>query len=345
MDEIKFVDDADVKSLFSSNETESETGVEQIAPEDLKSMFSGEDDDPAKTDDPENTEAKATENASQINYSEVAKQLGFDDEVSDLESLKNLIENKISSGIDEDTRRVKEALEYGVDSKDINEFEETIKYLHSITKDVLIQESEESDNIRKRLILQDLYNKGVEEKEAVQEVKRIFKEGKDIEEAEKALENNKKYFSTEYKKLIEEAKKNADEYKNGIDKQTAEIRDSIMNNGFMGIDVDEITKKKAMKNISEPVYKDPETGENLTAIQKYQRENPTDFLKNLSMIFTLTDGFKSLDKIVDPIVKKKMNKQIGDVEDVLKNPSSNEGNLKMVTNESTSSNSRFKFAI
>lgn len=354
MDDKKFLDDADVKSLFADNEAgeSSETGdqppsnenVLEIPSEELKVIFSDNDDTENNETEPAQEEQKQPDN-SNVNFSDIAKQLGFDEDVNDIESLKSLIEDRITNGISEDTRRVKEALENGVDAKDISEYEETLKYLHSITKDILIDESEESDNVRRRLILQDLLNRGVDEKEAVSEVKKIFKEGRDIEEAEKALAANKKYFRKEYDDLLDEAKRKSDEYNSSIEKQTADIKDAIFNKGFMDLDLDDKTKNIAMKNISDPMYKDPDTGESLTAIQKYQRENPVDFLKNLAMMFTLTDGFKNMNKIIDPLVKKKMNKQIEDVEDVLKNPSKANSNLKMVTNESSSSANRFKFAI
>lgn len=54
------------------------------------------------------------------------------------------------------------------------------------------------------------------------------------------------------------------------------------------------------------IYKDPETGEYYTAIQKYEKDNRVDFLKYLGLIFTLTDGFKSLDGLVKGKVKKEV---------------------------------------
>lgn len=356
MDGIKFLDDSDIKTLFDENaETDAgssgsaettenpDDNIKEVSDSDLGSYFS--ENEPAK--DPEEKPAEDDKKSSggEVNYSDIAKQLGLKGEVTDIESLRNLIEEKISNGIDDDTKRVKEALEYGVDAKDIQEFEQTLEYLHSITNDILIQESEESDNVRRRLILQDYLNRGVDEKEAVEEVKKIFKEGRDIEAAKSALASNKKYFQTEYQKMIDEAKAEADKYKSHVDKQTEELNDSIMKNGFMDIDVSDQLKRKAFKNISDPIYKDQNTGEQITAIQKYQRENPIDFLRNLSMIFTLTDGFKNIDNVIEPIVKKRMANEVKGMEDLLKNPSSSDSNLRMVTSESTSNSGRFKFGI
>ena len=344
MEGIKFLDDSDIKSMFDDNE---ESNEPKIGGEELKSAFNNnETSEEVNANEQQTNNAETTNDSKSIDYQEIANQLGLEGEVTDIESLRELVNNTITNGLDEDTRRVKEALESGADSNDVYEFEETLKYLHSITKDTLLEESEEADNTRRKLILQDFINQGIDEKEAVERVKKIFKEGKDIEEAERALDENKKFFRQEYQRLIDEAKNQQDEYKGKIDKQTADLKDMIYNSNFMSIDVDEKTKKLALKNISEPIYRDKETGDMLTALQKYQRENPTAFLHNLTMLYTLTNGFKSLDNIVNPIVKKRMNKQINDVEDVLRNPSISDGSLKMVTPSSSKhSDSRFKFGI
>jgi len=46
-----------------------------------------------------------------------------------------------------------------------------------------------------------------------------------------------------------------------------------------------------LDNIIKPVWTNPETGEKLTAIQKYEAENRVEFLKKVGIIYTLTDGF------------------------------------------------------
>ena len=44
----------------------------------------------------------------------------------------------------------------------------------------------------------------------------------------------------------------------------------------------------------------------MTAIQKYERENSTDFLKYVGFLFTMTDGFKNLDGLVKSKVRKEV---------------------------------------
>jgi hypothetical protein len=80
------------------------------------------------------------------------------------------------------------------------------------------------------------------------------------------------------------------------------------------------------------VYKDPETGEYLTAIQKYEQENHTDFMKYVGLIYTLTDGFKNLDGLVKGKVNKEMKKGLKNLENTLNNSTRNhDGTLNFVT--------------
>ncbi len=48
-------------------------------------------------------------------------------------------------------------------------------------------------------------------------------------------------------------------------------------------------------------------------------ENRTDFLKNIGLLFTLTDGFKNLDGLVKGKVKKEVNKGLRELEHTLNN--------------------------
>ena len=101
---------------------------------------------------------------------------------------------------------------------------------------------------------------------------------------------------------------------------------------FGDLSVDKFTRQKIYDNLSKPVYKDPETGQYYTAIQKYELEHRTDFLKNLGLIFTLTNGFKSFDNLVKNKVKKEVKKGLRQLEDTLNNTSrSSDGNLRYVS--------------
>lgn len=65
------------------------------------------------------------------------------------------------------------------------------------------------------------------------------------------------------------------------------------------------------------MFRDPKTGETMTAIQKYERENSTDFLKYVGLLFTMTDGFKNLDGLVKGKVRKEVKKGMRELESKL----------------------------
>lgn len=376
MDGIKFLDDADVKSLFEDNDEPTEnqeddgTGgnVTNISDEEAADIFNNNGKDSNEEDNPEKDEEKVeqnttkqeeqrtepTNNQQNVDFSSIAKQFADegvweldDEEVKDADSFKSLIKKAIENGIDEKTKRISELLDMGADSKDIKEFEDTIEYLHGIQNEDILAEGEDGDNLRRRLIMQDLINNGVDEQEAVTKVKEIFKKGNDITEAKKALQANKDYFQKAYKEMAEEQRKKADEWDKSVQKQTEELKTSIMSNDkFLGeLDIDEKIKKQALANLSEPKYKDKQSGQMLTAIQRYERENKTEFLKNLGLVFTLTDGFKNMDKLVNKAVNRRVNNEISGIEDLLKNPSGSDASLSMVTSANDNRLNKFTFGV
>lgn len=367
MEGVKFLDDDEITALFTEEpEPEKADNVLTMSNEEAARMFDNNPTDdtieepepqPEPQPAPQKQSEKVEEPKSNIDFASIAKQfsdegifqeLSSDDlsNIKDVDSFKRLISEAINNGIDETTRRVNEALELGVDRNDVVEFEETIKFLHAIKKEDILGETAESDNLRHKLILQNFINEGMDQKEAVEAVKLIFKDGNDITEAEKALQSNKEYFQKAYRDAIEEKRKEEEVWKSDIETQTKNIKTAIMDSSkYLGeIELDENTKKLAFKNLSEPTYKDRKTGELLTAIQQYERNNKTEFLKNLGILFTLTDGFKNLNKLVNSTVRRRVNKEINDIESVLRNPSNNESNLKMVTNTG-SERSMFKFDV
>ena len=61
-------------------------------------------------------------------------------------------------------------------------------------------------------------------------------------------------------------------------------------------------------------------------------EHRTDFLKNIGLLFTLTDGFKNLDGLVKGKVKKEVKKGLRELENTLNNTArTSDGNLKYVS--------------
>ena len=195
-------------------------------------------------------------------------------------------------------------------------------------------EDTQGENLRKQLIYQDFINRGYNKDRALKMVERSFNAGTDIDDAKEALKSNRDFFQDEYNALIEEAKKAQEKEEINRKEQAEKLKKSILEDKkFFGeIEVDKTTRQKVFDNISKPVWKDPETGEYYTALQKYEMDNHSDFMKNVGLLFTLTDGFKSLDKLVKGKVKKEVGKGLRGLEHVLNTTSrDSNGNLKFVS--------------
>lgn len=262
--------------------------------------------------------------------------------VETAEDFRDLIEAQINAGLDERQKRVSDALNYGVEPSDIRKYEGTLNYLATITDASLNEESEKGEQLRRQLIYQDFINKGYTPAKAEKFTKRTIDAGTDIEDAKEALQSNKEYFQGEYDRLVSNAKveveKEAEERKVLVGK----MKDSIMKDKqlFGDIEIDSSTRKKAVDNISKPIYKDPETGEYYTALQKYEMEHRADFIKYVGLVYTMTNGFKDFDSFTKGKVKREVKKGLRELESTLRNTKSNSGgNLQLVTNKSDDDNS------
>ena len=254
--------------------------------------------------------------------------------VTDAESLHEAIEAEVQARFDDGQKRVLKALENGVRPDDIRNYETTLNNLASIKDEHLREESEKGEQLRYNLIFQDYLNQGMKPEKAEKFAKQSIDAGTDIEDAKEALQSNKEFFQKKYNSLLEDAQKKADEDKAERQRQADKLKDSIMKDKtLMGdMEINQDVRKKIFENVFKPVYKDPETGEYLTAIQKYETEHRSDFLKYVSLFFTMTNGFKDFDSLTKGKVKKEVRKGLSELEKTLNGTKRNsDGSLKMVT--------------
>lgn len=327
------------------NTTEVNVDTETLFTEEPESVSSDED-----SEDKEGTKSDKDKSDSPKKnfYSSIAKALKEDGVFPDLddESLKSIenpedfaaiVEKQIQQKLDDKQKRIDEALTVGVEPTEIKKYENSISYLKSITEDAIINETAEGEQLRKQLIFQDFINRGYSKERATREVQKSLNTGTDIEDAKEALQSNLDYFTEEYEDLINEAKeaqKAADATKAA---QMENLKTTILSadKTFTDIQINQATRQKIFDNIAKPVYTDEKTGEKLTAIQKYERENRVDFLKNISMVFTLTDGFKNFDGLIKNKVRKELNKGIKELEHTINNTSrTTNGSLNFVSGAS-----------
>ena len=254
----------------------------------------------------------------------------------DAETFSDLIETEVNARFDEKQQRILKALDNGVEPTDIRKYEGTLRYIDSITDAAIAEENEKGEQLRYSLIYQDFINKGYEANDAKKFADRSVNAGTDVEDAKEALIRNKKYFTDAYNSLLKEAQEQADEEKAERAAQAKQLQTSLLKDKQLlgDLDINQDIRKKAFELISKPVYKDPETGQYMTAIQKYENEHRTDFLKYTGLIFALTNGFKDFDSFAKGKVKKEMKKGLRDLEQTLNNTRrNNDGSLKMVTSQ------------
>lgn len=322
-------------------ETTEVVDVDNLFTETPESVGSGKEN----TEEKEDTTPKGNGTSPKNFYSSIAKALkeegifpNLDDEglskVKDPEDFRDLIDQQIKAGLDERQKKIDEALNAGVEPTEIRKYENAINFLGSIKEENISDEGDKGEKLRKDLIYQDFINRGYSKERAAREVQKSFNAGTDIDDAKEALESNIGFFKDKYDELINDAKSEAEQEENERKKQAEKLKSSILNDKevFGDLSVDKSTRQKIYDNIAKPVYKDPETGEYFTAIQKYEMENRTDFLKNIGLLFTLTDGFKNLDGLVKGKVKKEVNKGLRELEHTLNNTArTSDGNLKFVS--------------
>lgn len=277
-------------------------------------------------------------------YSSIAKAFADDGIFPDLneediskietpEDFRTLIESKISSELDDRYKRIDKALGIGVEPDIIKQYEGALNYLESIQQSSIEDENEQGEELRKKLIYQDFINRGYSQERAQKEVDKSIKGGTDIEDAKEALQGNKDFYKTAYDKVLKDAEEAAEKSKKEQKEQIDTLKKSILEDKkfFGDLDIDRSTRQRVLDNILKPVHKDKNTGELYTAIQQYEMENKIDFIKNLGLIFTLTNGFKDLSGFIKGKVRKEVKRGISELENVLNNTQrTSDGNLNFM---------------
>ena len=334
------------KENSQENNQEPHINNEETTEVDAENLFDEPEGVSSKEKEKEDTNSEKVSTSPNKNFfSSVAKAFAEEgifpdlneDEIANIntaESFREIIDKQIQSQLSERQKRADEALNAGLEPDDIRKYENTLSYLEEVTDNKLEEETTEGEELRKRLIYQDYINRGFSQERATKEVKRSIDSGNDIEDAKEALNSNKEYFKSQYNKLLNDAKEEQKKYEQERKNQAEQLKKSIIEEKkvFGDIEVDKPTRQRIFDNLSKPIYKDEETGTYMTALQKYQHDNPNEFIKNVSTIFTLTDGFKNLNKLVKGKVNKEIKKGFRDLENALNNTArTSDGNINFAS--------------
>ena len=291
---------------------------------------------------PESSEAEENTSPESI-YSSIAEALmdeGFfsdlTDDVKNCQSAADLVElfkKHNQSMLDDEQKRISQALNDGVQPSAISTMERTLKYLNSITKENIEDESDDGIKLRQQLIYNDYINKGFSQQRASDLVKRAFDSGTDVEDAIEALTSNKTHFKSKYDNLLAEARAAKQKEIDDLNARKENLKKSILDEkkAFGELEVDKKTRQRVYEVLTKPYYKDKETGEYMSEIDKYEMEHPEDFDKYMAYFYVLTNGFTSLDNVTKSVEKKVTKAGLKKLEQVVNSTQRNsDGSLRLV---------------
>ena len=343
----------EVETPKDKEEKENKEATEVV---DVNSLFTEEPESVGSGDNNKEKEDTSSKEGTSPNfYSSIAKTFAEDgvfqnldeealSKVNDAESFLDLVEQQVQSKLDEKQKRIDQALNAGIEPTQIQRFENNMKILNSITEDSISEEGEKGENLRKNIIYEDYIQKGFSKERAIKAVERSIAAGTDIEDAKEALQSCKDQVNKAYNDAIKEAEEEKANEEKELKEQAEALKKSILSDKkpFGDLEIDKSTRQRVFDAISKPVFTDPETGERLTALQKYEADNHNDFMKYVGLTYVLTDGFKSLDGLVKGKVKKEVGKSLKELEHTLNNTARNSnGTLKFTSGVSSDSESAF----
>ena len=323
---------------------------------DVDTLFTDKPESVGSEDNKEQEDTSSKEETSPNFYSSIAKTFAEDgvfqdlndealSKVNDAESFMDLMEKQIQSKLDEKQRRIDEALNAGIEPTQVQKFESNLKILNSITDEAISEEGEKGENLRKNIIYEDYIQKGFSKERAIKAVERSITAGTDIEDAKEALQSCKDQVTKAYNDAVKEAKEEKANEEKELREQAEALKKSILSDKkpFGDLELDKNTRQRVFDAISKPVFTDPETGDKLTAIQKFEADNHNDFMKYVGLTYVLTDGFKSLDGLVKGKVKKEIGKGLKELEHTLNNTARNSnGTLKFTSGVGSDPESAFR---
>lgn len=310
----------------------------------LESVGKKEENDKVKEDaEPEKSEGTSPN----VFYSSIANALKDDGIFPDLdeetikgikspEDFGELFEKAVNARLDEKQKRIDAALDNGIQPDIIKQYEQTIQYLNSIDDDALSEDGDKGEDLRRQILYNDFINRGFSQERANREVKKAIDAATDYEDAREALESLKDYYNKGYKKVQDEAAAQKKAFVEQQKKNAEDFRKLILDSDIVLGDqkLDKNVRQKVYDAVSKPVYKDPDSGKLLTQVQKFQKDNPLEFLKQLGLWYVLTNGGKDMVGFTKNEVRKEKHKALRDLENKITATSINsDGSLRFATGD------------
>ena len=264
----------------------------------------------------------------------------FIEKIKGAEDFGEAMEKEVNARLDEKQRRINEARGLGASSEEIRLSENTkstLDYLKGLSNADIEDESDAGEDLRKTILYNDFIARGFTQERAQREIKKSFDAGTDVEDAKEALESLTSNYENRYNNIVSGMKRRHDEYAEQQRKNTEKYRKMVLDEEIALGDqkLSKAVRQKIYDATQKPVYKDPETGKFLTEIQKFQKENPLEFLKQLGMWFVLTEGGKNMTGFTKEKVKSEKHKAMRELENKIVAGSFNEdGSLRFAGDNS-----------
>lgn len=251
-------------------------------------------------------------------------------EIKTTEDLIEAFKEDLGNQLTAEQKRVSNALTYGVEPTRIQQYEQWIKTLDSVTDEIIEGEDEQNENYRKNLIYQNYKAKGFDDDDARDMVNRSVESGKDIDDAKKALSSLKKYYQKAYDDEVNEAKKEYDKHLAAQKKQLEDLKTSVLEdkeNFYEQFELNKSARQKVFDVIAKPSVAD---GDNkLTPLQAFIKNDPNKANKIIGTLYVLTDGFTKFDGIMKGAVKKQVRQSVKNLEKALTTVDTGDGSLNL----------------
>lgn len=263
--------------------------------------------------------------------------------VNDAGSFRDLINRQIEAGLTEQQKRISNALSNGVQPDEVQQYEGALAFLDQVTEEALTANNSDGEELRKRIIYQDLINRGYSNEKAIKEIKKSLDAGTDIDDARDALQGNREYFQSRYNALLDNAKAQRQQAEEAYNQRAERFKKSLMedNKVFGSVDIDKDTRRRVLDVLTKPTKRD-DSGKYYTELQWAQKEDADQFSRNVGLLYVLTDGFKNVDKLIGQQVKQRTRQGLAELERVINDTQRNpDGSLNLLTGVSTDNNSFF----
>ena len=242
--------------------------------------------------------------------------------INDAATLRKMFDDEVAKALDERQQRLEKALNSGASTDEMQQYQNAMNlsdFLDSKdTYNILIKEGDDGEDLRRKVLYQDYINRGFKHEDAVKRVQRSFDGGYDMEDAKAAFESCKEFYRKQINDFQQEMEERQRKHKENEEKQFSSLKKHLLDSEsfYDGVKVEKNIRQKAYDSITKPVYKD-EQGNYMNALQKYQRENPMEFMENVALLYAITDGFKNVEKLTKKKVQAGIKKGFEEVASVL----------------------------